>query len=405
MSSFSNLFVLEPGRPTVDRRRSLFQPVENKQRYSDQEKREVMYNSFKDVLPQSSFVMFNDAEHRDEPLRQLSSTEGTSSTILNDQEVNVCENITFETMRPLSATKGNSNAILSEQEIDVCEIVTVEPLRPLSATRDTSNAIFSEQEINDTEAQATGKSLRPPFAMEGTSRAMLSKQEIDDIETATVGQSQNEAWQTYRKGRITASNFYRVFTKVETMKKSHKIKCLETAQKLVDSLLGHNAPPKNMPALKYGREMEEVAKQKYLKWFEKNHRDTTYRECGLFIDDTKQYLGATPDLIVECSCCGKGVVEFKCPYSIVNESPTPENLSYLIHSSGQVTLKNNHQYFAQVQGQMAITKRKWCHFLVYTQRGMHLETIHFDADYWKKIEENLTLFYVNHLAPVLPNSL
>lgn len=207
----------------------------------------MIYNSFKDVLPQSSFVMFNDAEHQDEPLRPLSAAEGNSSTIFNDQEVNVCENITVEMMRPLSATKGSSNAILSEQEIDVCEIVTVEPLRPLSATRDTSNAIFSDQEINDSEAQATGESLRPPFAMEATSRAMLSKQEIDDIETATVGQSQNEAWQTYRKGRITASNFYRVFTKVETMKKSHKINCSETAQKLVDSLLGHNAPPENMP--------------------------------------------------------------------------------------------------------------------------------------------------------------
>ena len=78
-------------------------------------------------------------------------------------------------------------------------------------------------------------------------------------------------------------------------------------------MVGHSAPPENMPALKYGREMEAVAKQKYLRWFEKNHRDTTYRECGLFIDDSKQYLGASPDLIVDCSCWGKGVVpSFYC---------------------------------------------------------------------------------------------
>ena len=25
------------------------------------------------------------------------------------------------------------------------------------------------------------------------------------------------------------------------------------------------------------------------------------------------YLGASPVLIVECTCCGKGVVEIKCP--------------------------------------------------------------------------------------------
>ena len=76
----------------------------------------------------------------------------------------------------------------------------------------------------------------------------------------------------HRRGRITASNFYRVFTKVETMKKSDKNKCSRTeAQKLVDSLLGHSEPP-----------------EKYLKWFYENQRDTRYRECGVFIGDTKQ---------------------------------------------------------------------------------------------------------------------
>ena len=103
-----------------------------------------------------------------------------------------------------------------------------------------------------------------------------------------------------------------------------------------------------------------------------------------FIGDTKQYLGASPDLIVECSCCGGGVLQIKCPYSIVDENPTPENLSDLIYSNGQVMLKKRRHYFAQIQVQMAITKRKWCHFLVYTQEGMHLETIHFDAEYWQK---------------------
>ena len=113
-------------------------------------------------------------------------------------------------------------------------------------------------------------------------------------------------------------------------------------------MLGRSPPPENLPALEYGRKMEAVAKQKYLEWFNENHRDTSYRECGLFIDKTKQYLGASPDLIVECSCCGKGVVEIKCPYSVVDESPTPGNLSYLIYSNGQVTLNNKHNYFAQI---------------------------------------------------------
>ena len=79
--------------------------------------------------------------------------------------------------------------------------------------------IVSEQEISGVETLATGNLLKPPFATKSTGRAMLSRKEKDDIETVTVGQSQNEAWQTYRKGRITASNFYQVFTEVETIKK------------------------------------------------------------------------------------------------------------------------------------------------------------------------------------------
>ena len=77
------------------------------------------------------------------------------------------------------------------------------------------------------------------------------------------------------------------------MKKSDKnIICSGTkAQNLIDSLLGHSAQTENLPSLRYGREMEVVAQQEYLKWFEKNHRVTSYSESGLFIDDTKQYLG------------------------------------------------------------------------------------------------------------------
>lgn len=226
-------------------------------------------------------------------------------------------------------------------------------------------------------------------------KTQLNATDIESIEKATIGQSDNKAWHTYRKGRITASNFYRVFTKVETLKTKGG-----DAKKLVDTLQGLNAPPEHSTALKYGRNMEPVAKNKYVKQFKKEHKDAKYRECGIFIYENKQYIGASPDLILECSCCGKGVLEIKCPYSIVNKVPSPDNLPYLVHSNGSIVLKEKHQYFAQIQGQMAVTKRNWCHFLVYTQKGQHFERIEFNETYWNKLEENLTWFYDNHLAQV-----
>ena len=95
------------------------------------------------------------------------------------------------------------------------------------------------------------------------------------------------------------------------------------------------------------------------------------------------------------------VVEIKNPLSIADEIPSAHNLSYLCMCNGKVALKQQHQYFAQVQGEMAITKRPLCYFFVYTRKGYHLETIRFNATYWCRLEENLTWFYNNCLSPAI----
>lgn len=106
-------------------------------------------------------------------------------------------------------------------------------------------------------------------------------------------------------------------------------------------------------------------------------------------------MGASPDLLVECSCCGQGVVEIKCPYSIVNKTPTPDNLPYLKAVHGRISLHKKHKYFAQIQGQMALSKRKWCHFFIHTLKDQYLQKIVFEQSYWEKLQSNLTYFYVH----------
>ena len=49
------------------------------------------------------------------------------------------------------------------------------------------------------------------------------------------------------------------------------------------------------------------------------HKDVKVEPCGLFVLQNKSFLGASPDAVVSCSCCGKGVLESKCPYSIANQ--------------------------------------------------------------------------------------
>lgn len=50
------------------------------------------------------------------------------------------------------------------------------------------------------------------------------------------------------------------------------------------------------------------------------------------------------------------------------------------HSS--VELKHTHAYYSQVQGQMAITGRKWCDLVIYTEKGISIERIRFSAEFW-----------------------
>ena len=126
---------------------------------------------------------------------------------------------------------------------------------------------------------------------------VLTGEKIAEIEQATVGQAENPLWHALCKRRITASNFYKVETKVESLRKAG-INTVN-AKKLVTSLIGEYTPPGDLPALKYGREMKAIAKAFYLEILKRNHKDVKYHECRQLIGETKQFLGASPGLLVE----------------------------------------------------------------------------------------------------------
>ena len=65
----------------------------------------------------------------------------------------------------------------------------------------------------------------------------------------------------------------------------------------------------------------------------------------------------------------------------------------------QLELKENHPYYAQVQGQMGVTQRRWCDFIVYTEKGLSIQRIYFDETFWGDLLKKLEDFYDNCLAP------
>lgn len=180
-----------------------------------------------------------------------------------------------------------------------------------------------------------------------------------------------------------------------------------SAISLTNLLTGQSSTPENIPALQYGHEMEEEARQHYLEEMKHlGYKDVKVEPCGLFAMQNKSFIGASPDAVVSCGCCGKGVLEIKCPYSIANQIPSESNLTYLGKGAvnGKVNLVSSHPYYSQVQTQMGVTGRRWCDFLAYTRHGIHLERIMFDRQRWLQILYAAECFFINHMAPVLVHS-
>ena len=79
--------------------------------------------------------------------------------------------------------------------------------------------------------------LKHAASASSTQEFLSSIEPINQLnEVHAVGQANNQIWSDQRKGRITASNFYRVFTRMETIKSSTEGSV--DPQNLVDHLLG-----------------------------------------------------------------------------------------------------------------------------------------------------------------------
>ena len=164
--------------------------------------------------------------------------------------------------------------------------------------------------------------------------------------------------------------------------------------------MGYKKSPETA-AMKHGKALEPHAKSFYLSIAKKSHRKLKSAETGLVIMDQKPFIGVSPDLEVDCECCGKGLVEIKCPYSIRDTAPTAENLSYLQTSDGKVQLKTNSEYYYQVQGQMAVTGRLYTDFVIFTCHGNLIQRIKFDSCFWEGMLNKLEWFWVNCLCSEL----
>ena len=73
----------------------------------------------------------------------------------------------------------------------------------------------------------------------------------------------------------------------------------------------YETPSSNLPILKYGRKMEERVRENYYTLVGPYHLDFGITKTGLHISSDYPHLNVSPDGIVGCDCCVKGLFEIK----------------------------------------------------------------------------------------------
>ena len=69
---------------------------------------------------------------------------------------------------------------------------------------------------------------------------------------------------------------------------------------------------------------------------------------------------------INCNCHGAGLVEIKCPATLIGKTPSIENYSKHIEKDGdKLKLKPTSPYYSQIQGQLAAVDRLHCDLFVF----------------------------------------
>ena len=219
----------------------------------------------------------------------------------------------------------------------------------------------------------------------------LTDQECSVIEKLTRSQRESKRWFEYREGRLTASSFHSIYTLQKQTNPENLVQRILSAKDI-----------SHIPAVQWGINNENTARQEYIQKMS-SHESLKYIAVGLVVNPLYPHLGASPDGIVHCSCCGKGLIEIKCPYSAKDQDPNVirgKPQSCLTERGVSIT----HSYYTQIQGQLLITEVNYCDLVIWTRKGIIMERIYPDVKFTEKLLRKLTDFYVDNFLPKLLQS-
>lgn len=171
-------------------------------------------------------------------------------------------------------------------------------------------------------------------------------------------EQRTEEWFAARKGRLTASMAGAALGLAPYQSKDDCLRALVRDMNDMPSEFDGNI------ATDYGVNNEELAKSAY-----ELETGNTVQEAGFVAFE--DWTGASPDGYIEHD----GLIEIKCPFG-KRKDDEPEFAS----------IEDQPHYYAQIQLQLFVTGREWCHFWQWSTNGHKLELVKYDGGW---INENL----------------
>jgi len=162
-------------------------------------------------------------------------------------------------------------------------------------------------------------------------------------------------WHEARMGKITGTGFHKVLSKKGNTRKHYM------RELILERKTGISTESFTNAEMEWGTQNEPMAREYYEKV---NYGRVKIKQVG-FINyqpesqaervEFAEYVGVSPDGLVETLEADDGVIEIKCPN-------TSTHLGYM--ASRILPSK----YKSQVQGILWVTKRKWCDFISFDPR-------------------------------------
>ena len=304
-------------------------------------------------------------------LRERANVQATTA----EEQANFFESISMCGIKPAILS------IVSPYNVAFVHVENTTMPKPLTE-------LFSEQNLEDTLHELQQKSET------AFNELKISLKEAETVEEATRDQADSKVWFEQRTGRVTASKF----------KASCSTNPDKPSKSLIKMICYPGAHRFSNAATKWGISNESKAREAYEFSIADQHLNLSVADSGLHINENWPFLGASPDGLVFCECCGKGLCEIKCPYkykdAMLVAAAADSSFCLKYDDNGvDLCLDTVHAYYYQVQCQLFVTGVEYCDFVVWTTKDLFVQRVLPDTDFWDRMLPRAILFYKKGVLP------